>query len=207
MPETAWTTADVRKALRVRHNAAAWALLEEVADSTGFAGRFCDAMAMGLWKPRELHGFEIKVSRADWLRELKDPSKAEAFRQFCDRWWLVVSDRAIVRDGELPAGWGLMARDDADALRVLTQAPPLTPVAPTRDFLAALARRMVEQSVDTTVLAAEYERGRQGGWNEAERADHMVKNARRNLRDIRERLKLELRQVERAVPTEEIADA
>lgn len=53
------------------------------------------------------HGHEIKVSRPDWLTELRDPSKAETFRQHMHYWWLVVSDRSIVRD-DLPEGWGLM---------------------------------------------------------------------------------------------------
>ena len=56
-----------------------------------------------------LHGHEIKVSRADWLSELRDPNKAEAFRPYMHYWWLVVPDKSIVKPGEPPEGWGLMA--------------------------------------------------------------------------------------------------
>lgn len=56
-----------------------------------------------------LHGHEVKVSRADWLSELRDPDKAEAFRPYMHYWWLVVPDKNIVKPGELPVGWGLLA--------------------------------------------------------------------------------------------------
>lgn len=56
-----------------------------------------------------IHGHEVKVSRADWLAELSKPDKADAFRAYCHYWWLVVSDVSIVRDDELPDGWGLLA--------------------------------------------------------------------------------------------------
>lgn len=86
-------------------------LVPQVRNSAGFgATRTLDAVSLGFWPSRgmELEGFEIKVSRADWLRELKDPSKMDSFAGLLDRVWLVVSDRKIVLDGELPPGWGLL---------------------------------------------------------------------------------------------------
>ena len=86
-----------------------YAVAEHVRSSASFdAKRVCDFMAQDLWTTGglHLHGHEVKVSRSDWLRELADPSKAEAFRRYCDRWWLVVSDRAIVKPGELPGRLG-----------------------------------------------------------------------------------------------------
>lgn len=86
-------------------------LLTEVHDKAGFsARRRADAIAMGLWPSRGLHihGFECKISRSDWLSEKKDPQKAEEGLRACDFIWLVVSDREIVKDGELPTGWGLL---------------------------------------------------------------------------------------------------
>lgn len=60
------------------------------------------------WRERcSIHGFEVKVSRSDWLTELADPEKAEAWAKHCHYFWLVASDRSIVRD-DLPAGWGLL---------------------------------------------------------------------------------------------------
>lgn len=72
-----------------------------------------------------VHGFEVKVSRSDWLRELADPSKAEAWKQFCQHWWLV-APRDVVKPGELPEGWGHLAPSGA-ILRAVEPAPLLQP--------------------------------------------------------------------------------
>jgi hypothetical protein len=97
------------------------------------ARRTADFMAIDLWKTGryEIHGHEIKVSRADWLRELKDPSKAAEFGEHVNRWWIVVPDPSIIRDGELPVSWGLMVLTEA-GFTVARKAPrrealPLTP--------------------------------------------------------------------------------
>lgn len=102
---------------RVSMGARRYAVAEHVPDGVSFAKkRIADFIAVdcymtGEW-PRErrynpIHGHEVKVSRSDWLAELRDPSKAEAWVRHCHFWWLVVPDPAIVRD-DLPAGWGLM---------------------------------------------------------------------------------------------------
>jgi hypothetical protein len=88
-------------------------LVPAVRSAAGFdARRTIDAVSIGLWPSRGmlLDGYEIKVSRSDWLRELKAPAKAEEFAALVDRLWLVVSDASIVKDGELPPGWGLLVR-------------------------------------------------------------------------------------------------
>jgi hypothetical protein len=72
--------------------------------------RRCDALYVGFTSSsgRILVGHELKVSRADWLHELDEREKADQWADQCHEWWLVVGDPTIVRDGELPAGWGLM---------------------------------------------------------------------------------------------------
>ncbi|TDO18161.1 hypothetical protein EV580_1344 [Mycobacterium sp. BK086] len=76
----------------------------------GCAGGGCDAIYVGFTSAsgRLLVGHELKVSRSDWLSELNKPGKADRWADQCHEWWLVVSDPAIVHDGELPAGWGLL---------------------------------------------------------------------------------------------------
>lgn len=97
-------TGDIKAAMRARYCAPEWALMFEVGDGTGVnQRRWADAVAMNLWPSRgmEVNGFEIKVSRSDWQRELKNPAKAESVQQYCDRWWIVTAP-GIVKDGELP---------------------------------------------------------------------------------------------------------
>ena len=147
-------TREVQIALRTRFAAPAWALLFEVPDGTGGnKNRSADAVAMSLYPSRglELNGFEIKVSRSDWQKELADPSKAEAVCKYCDRWWIVAGDPKIVHAGELPPTWGLLVAQ-GKRLVCKTKAPKLDPVALNRRFLAALLRRVEEQGADKKLL-------------------------------------------------------
>jgi hypothetical protein len=84
---------------------------DHVRAQSGFDCRTLDFVAVDTWRSGKLatHGVEIKVSRSDWLRELKDPDKAGAFLAWMSHFWLAVPDASIVRDGELPDGWGLLA--------------------------------------------------------------------------------------------------
>ena len=123
-------------------NGDAWAFIEKVRDDAGFdARRTVDAMVMSLWPSRglRLHGFEIKCSRNDWLRELKDPSKSESFMRHLDRWWLVVADESIVAPGELPETWGLLVAS-GNRLVCKVEAPQLDPQPIPRGMLASLLR-------------------------------------------------------------------
>lgn len=133
-------------------NGPRYVFAEHVRNYCGFAGygtdvvlRTADAMALDLWPSSGhlIHGFEVKVSRSDWLTELKDPEKAEAFRPYVDHWWLVVPDASIVRD-DLPTGWGLLAIGSDGVLRARRQAPRLDrqpmPFGMTAAWLRAVAK-------------------------------------------------------------------
>lgn len=133
-----------------------YARAEHVRVTAGFnARRTCDYMALDLWPggygPKRtgplLHGHEVKVSRSDWLTELRDPEKAEAFRRYCDFWWLVVSDRNIVKVGELPDGWGLIVAA-GDSARVSVRATRNEAVKPmNRDLQATFSRAVTKTTL------------------------------------------------------------
>lgn len=97
-----------------------------------------DAVAVGLWANTDhlVHGFEIKASRADLVKELRDPQKSEAARLVCDRWWLVLADRKLLGDEQPPDGWGVLAACGR-GLRVVTQ-PAEREGKPDPRFVAAL---------------------------------------------------------------------
>lgn len=76
---------------------------------------------------RDIHGFEVKVSRADWLREKHTHDeefpaawKSYPWGRYCTHWWLVVPHKDIVQPGELPEGWGLLV--GSKRLRAVHQA-------------------------------------------------------------------------------------
>ncbi|HVT78319.1 MAG TPA: hypothetical protein VHD87_14885 [Acidimicrobiales bacterium] len=137
-------------------------------------------MSLSAWASRGyvLHAFEAKVSRSDWLRELKDPAKAEAAAAVCDKFTVVVSDVSIVKDGELPVTWGLMAPTKAgDRLRVVQQAPLLKSLAAcraplSRSFVVAFMRAGgAVPEASTAAEDAAFARGVDAGRAAAEAAD------------------------------------
>lgn len=139
-------TQHAREMLRKRYPSPEWACMLEVAPSTGGGTRYADAVAVNLWSSRghAVHGFEIKVSRGDWLRELKKPEKAEtSVYRYCDYWW-IAAPKGVVKDGELPPTWGLLELRAAGYVQIAA-APKLDAQTIGRAFFASLMRRGHEQ--------------------------------------------------------------
>lgn len=140
------TSSNIRRLIERKFCQPEWAVFHEVAEATGMAKRRADAIAVNLWESRGLgiHGMEIKVSRQDWLRELRDPSKAEAIAKNCDHWWIVAPSGIVAKD-ELPPTWGLYSVDGR-GLTCAVKAPklPNEHVDGVRPFLASLLRRSAQ---------------------------------------------------------------
>lgn len=154
---------DLAVLLRKRYPAEEYALLFEVRNATGFsANRSADAIGVSLWPSRglEIEGFEFKVSRQDWLKELRTPEKAESIARFCDRWWLVVSEEKIVAPGELPPNWGLMV-PHRDGLKAAIPASKLAPEPLNIKFVAAVCRAAQNASPQKTAVEAAVSAARQ----------------------------------------------
>lgn len=90
--------------------------------------RRCDLLRIGLWKSRgagHITVYELKVSRADWRKELDSPAKAEAWWQYCHEFY-IVAPLGVVKPEELPPGWGLLAppspKSRSKRFRVLVKA-------------------------------------------------------------------------------------
>lgn len=142
--------------LKERFCAPEYAFMPQVRNGTGYTRartRTADAVAMSLWPSRglELHGFEMKSSRADWMNEKANPAKAEDIGKFCDRWWLVVGAENIVQPGELPPTWGLLVPRKGK-LGVAVEAPKLEAQPLDRSQLAAILRKAAECVVPKSEL-------------------------------------------------------
>ena len=141
------TAAVIRAALRARFPKDAFALLEEVRSGTGYSrqARYADALVCSCWPSRGLWiaGVEIKVSRSDWQRELREPAKSSDIQGWCDYWW-IAAPAGVVRAGELPVTWGLLEYDASarakSKLAVKVAAPKLAPEALTASFVASVMR-------------------------------------------------------------------
>lgn len=128
-----------------------YATMCEVSNAAGFSrSRSCDFMVMGLWPSRGLHlqGFELKVSRSDFLSELKKPDKADAFYNYCDFWWLLTvhdEHRTVAKLEEIPAPWGWLEIKGEKCI-VRKDAPKNENVQPVgRHFLAAMLKRAADR--------------------------------------------------------------
>lgn len=135
-------SSDVRAAISVAYRQPEWATFFEVADGTGMRKtRSADAIAVNMYPSRGLtiNGFEIKVDRSDWRRELADPAKAEAIARYCDFWW-IAAPKDLIDPKTLPTTWGLTEVDEKGFLRVKVQAKALKSIAVNRSFFAALCR-------------------------------------------------------------------
>ena len=67
-----------------------------------------------------LVGHEIKVSRADLLVELADLTKCDPWMRYCDFWYLVIPDAALLDELTIPPMWGVMTPPSGRRTRSMT---------------------------------------------------------------------------------------
>ncbi len=172
---------EVIACLKARFSPPAFCLLEQVADATGARHRrWADAVAMSVWPSRgyDIHGIEVKVSRYDFLSELKQPEKSAAVQQYCNRWWIATPDEAIVQAGELPPTWGWMVTNGG-GMKVVVEAPPLTPKPISIEFLASVLRNV--QKADEAVVERRISKARKEA---AESANSYIQRQYDDLRKV-----------------------
>lgn len=117
----------------------------EVGNDTGTkVTRHADAVAVGIWPStgHQIHGYEIKVGRGDFLNEMKNPEKSWPVMRYCHRWSLLTPP-GLVKVDELPPNWGL-STFDGKTMRAVKHAPLLKPEPVSPGFVAALVRRAGE---------------------------------------------------------------
>lgn len=136
------TAKDIRALLRRRYAAPEWAMLFEVANTTGAgASRYADAVAMNLYPSRGLtvFGFEIKVSKSDFINEVRNPDKSVSVQKYCDRWYIVAPAEAV-DESLLPENWGWL-QVTGEQIRLRKEGPKLKAEPLSREFVAAMVRR------------------------------------------------------------------
>jgi hypothetical protein len=130
---------------------------EHVRAGAGFERRTADFMAVDTWESSmrqgwlTIHGVEVKVSRSDWLRELKDPDKSADGMRYASHCWLAASDPSIIREGELPLGWGLLCPAGARGLVAKIPAKGRRVEQITPSAIAALLRAVAKTSASRVI--------------------------------------------------------
>lgn len=121
-----------------------WLVLDEIQVAENPPRRL-DVLAVNYFSSNRLYraGMEIKVERGDWLRELRDPTKALAGRGFCNQFW-VVALPGVVDRAEVPEGVGFFeyaTRGDRKVLMARRQAAQVPPATPCEAALSRILRR------------------------------------------------------------------
>lgn len=98
-------------ALAARHPTPEWVYLPQVRTRTGYSAtygadldseRYLDAFAMNCYRSKGYRrvGYEIKISRSDWLRELEDPRKRAQGYFLCHEFWFALASGVYKPDDE-----------------------------------------------------------------------------------------------------------
>lgn len=110
-----------------------YVMAEHVRYDPAYGLRIADAISLDTWGSGhwQIEGYEVKATRGDWLRELRDPGKAECWQRHCSRWF-VLAPTGVVRPDELPTGWGLITTTGGRLRRAVkpTTYPDPTPLPP-----------------------------------------------------------------------------
>lgn len=171
------TELEIIDLLRTKHQPPEWLFVDHVKNAAGFgARRALDALAFNTFGSRgyAFVGYEVKCSRSDFLRELKDPEKSEAVGMFCDRFSIVASHSCLAAPEEMPLGWGLYVVNSKGTGLLTKKKPAERPhVMPIdRPFLAAIVRRLQKQDREDFDAFAE---SRSAGFREGRKsAEHTV---------------------------------
>lgn len=184
--------ADVWAILSRRFPPSEYALLQEVSNDAGFRrDRSLDFMVMSLWPSRGLAitGIEMKRSRYDWLKEKKNPAKAEAFAKYCDYFYLLTVGEEIVLKEEIPETWGWL-NIKGSKVYTMKEAPKLQPETLTKGVVAAMLKRacaIADNYVTRESIEARLEEAKEQGKREANNGrDSTLKDYRELLTQVRE---------------------
>lgn len=136
-------TEQILALLLERHAPPEWAAFAEMRSSTGWSTslRSFDLWAMNLWPSNRFLkvAYEIKVSRADFARELQKPDKrreAESVSNEC----YFATPVGLVRPDEVPEGWGLIELTKG-GMRIKKRAMQREVKELSMGFVASIARR------------------------------------------------------------------
>lgn len=152
------TAEEVIEALRAWHgpNGREWAFFGELRAGTGYTsyrdkkgGRYnseqrFDAWAINLWPSRGFlrRCYEVKVSRSDFLHEMKHPEKRAAGISVSNEFYFV-TPKGLISKEEIPAECGLLEVSEG-RITTAIKAPYRQIEAAPMAFFTSIARRAVE---------------------------------------------------------------
>jgi hypothetical protein len=127
------SVASIHRVLRKRYPAPEWVYLEEVRLGTGYEGFFLPGHHVAINAEQRIDGFaincykskswrriaiEIKISRGDFLKEIKNPDKRIGAMMLSNQFYFAAPE-GLIKVDELPEDCGLIeVRGDFQAIKV-----------------------------------------------------------------------------------------
>lgn len=167
---------EVYVALQQRHPEPEWLYMPQVRTKTGGSDtvgadldsvRYLDAFAMNCYESKGFRrvGYEIKVSRGDWLRELEDPRKRAQGYFLCHEFWYAVAPGVYHAGDEVDVsirgkkwtnaldGCGIIEVQPDGTLRVIRRATKREAWPMPDTFVASLLRQYVAARMARAMMA------------------------------------------------------
>jgi len=141
-PSVKGKSAEVLRGLAARHRLEdGWIFIPEAQVPSG---GHVDALAMNCYAYRKwpLVGYEIKVSRSDFMAELRNPAKTARSAAFCSSFYFACPT-GLVQAKEVPDPYGLMVVHPNGKTRIVKQSRLERP-EPTWALLGLLMRRLAQ---------------------------------------------------------------
>ena len=154
-----WTADEVRECIEMRFNIVGngdsqkSVVFHEVPTGTGFGVGWIDSVVCEMWPSNgwTRRAIEIKVTRADFLNELKQFEKSAWARAHFHEFWFC-SPPDIIQPGETPEGCGLY---HTRAGSIITKTAARRNEAISSDELVAALMRSAEKSISSAYARAE----------------------------------------------------
>jgi hypothetical protein len=166
--------------------------------------RRIDLLAISLWSSRGygIDAVEIKVDRADFLREIENPAKAEPWWKCSNRFWIAAPSTAVADPNVLPPGWGLLIPGKGRRFKVVVKAAERQLEVGMPLFAAILGRHVNDSANQYRRRLADYrdqaDRDRQEELRQlhekfAAEGDPEVRHALKLIREVEEASGLKIR--------------
>lgn len=153
------STEEILKALKLKYSSPQWATIEELRCGTGFnyketsynPQRSMDLFVINLYPSKNFHRicFEIKVSRSDFMNEIKKPEKKTTSLSLVNEFYFV-TPKGLLKSEEIPEECGLIEVSPRDKkigvvvpylFKTIVKAPYRENKTIPIQFVASIARR------------------------------------------------------------------
>lgn len=158
------TSEDITQRLKSHYkDTRQWAFFKELRVGTGYRGSWkhdgyepnnpeqrIDAWVLNCYPSRKYEkiAFEIKVSRNDFLNEIKTPEKRQQALQLSNRFYFAAPE-GLIKLEELPEECGLVEfAENKTTCKWTKEAPWRDVEEPTWRFLAAVSRRILKDGTN-----------------------------------------------------------